>query len=262
MVATMRTPPLNIEREYAKEVKAVIRDINNTINKLLVERLPEIEREVFSDRPLGPRKDAASPKLNAIFNGIKVQVAAKYTPDVMRQMAKRIGVSLSDFNRKAQKSGLKRVAGVDVFFEEPYLEEQIELFSINNANLITNLNDDVINKIQGNVLRDFMAGKRHEEIAKDIRKLVGRGGKTSRRAELIARDQVNKLNGQLTMLRQAELGVKEYIWRTSGDERVRDSHRRKEGKRYRWDDPPNDTGHPGEDINCRCTAEPVLDSIL
>ena len=47
-----------------------------------------------------------------------------------------------------------------------------------------------------------------------------------------------------------------YRWRTAGDDKVRPSHAANEGRIFNWDYPP-DTGHPGEDYNCRCTAEPV-----
>jgi len=46
-----------------------------------------------------------------------------------------------------------------------------------------------------------------------------------------------------------------YIWRTMEDEKVRDSHAVREGKVYNWNLPP-EGGHPGEDHNCRCWAEP------
>jgi hypothetical protein len=46
-----------------------------------------------------------------------------------------------------------------------------------------------------------------------------------------------------------------YIWRTRGDPQVRPSHMENNGKVFSWDNPP-ETGHPGEDYNCRCTAEP------
>lgn len=45
-----------------------------------------------------------------------------------------------------------------------------------------------------------------------------------------------------------------YIWRTQGDDKVRSSHAVNNGKIFAWDNPPQ-TGHPGEDYNCRCTAE-------
>lgn len=49
-----------------------------------------------------------------------------------------------------------------------------------------------------------------------------------------------------------------YVWRTQRDERVRPSHRMNDGRIFSWSDPP-DTGHPGEDYNCRCEAIPYVE---
>lgn len=48
-----------------------------------------------------------------------------------------------------------------------------------------------------------------------------------------------------------------YVWRTRRDERVRTTHSRNGGRLFRWSAPP-DTGHPGEDYNCRCEAVPYV----
>ena len=45
-----------------------------------------------------------------------------------------------------------------------------------------------------------------------------------------------------------------YVWRTKKDDKVRDSHREREGKVFNRHVPP-EGGHPGEDHNCRCWAE-------
>lgn len=47
-----------------------------------------------------------------------------------------------------------------------------------------------------------------------------------------------------------------YIWRTVKDSDVRPAHAAREGKIFSWTNPP-EGGHPGEDYNCRCWAEPV-----
>lgn len=49
----------------------------------------------------------------------------------------------------------------------------------------------------------------------------------------------------------------QYVWRTRGDAKVRQSHRVNDGRRFDWSDPP-DTGHPGTRINCRCEAVPYV----
>jgi SPP1 gp7 family putative phage head morphogenesis protein len=92
-------------------------------------------------------------------------------------------------------------------------------------------------------------------------RLMERGDVSESRAELIARDQVLKLNGKLTESRQTGAGIDRYTWSTSQDERVRDSHRDKEGEVFSWDDPPEDTGHPGQDYQCRCVAIPYFEEV-
>lgn len=49
----------------------------------------------------------------------------------------------------------------------------------------------------------------------------------------------------------------QYIWRTTGDDKVRSSHAANNGKIFSWNNPP-ETGHPGEDYGCRCWAEPYM----
>jgi len=46
-----------------------------------------------------------------------------------------------------------------------------------------------------------------------------------------------------------------YIWRTKKDDKVRGKHAEREGKIFNWHVPP-EGGHPGEEHNCRCWAEP------
>jgi len=48
-----------------------------------------------------------------------------------------------------------------------------------------------------------------------------------------------------------------YIWRDSSDERVRTAHKENDGKIFSWTNPPA-TGHPTQDYQCRCDAEPVM----
>ena len=65
-------------------------------------------------------------------------------------------------------------------------------------------------------------------------------------------------NPKLTAILRDDLKKNErdyYIWHTRKDEKVRDKHAEREGKIFNWHVPP-EGGHPGEDYNCRCWAEP------
>ncbi|MFD3188658.1 phage minor head protein [Sedimentitalea sp. HM32M-2] len=66
--------------------------------------------------------------------------------------------------------------------------------------------------------------------------------------------------GLINQLRQKDLGIERYIWRSQDDAKVRDSHAEYDDQVFRWDDPPAG-GHPGEAHNCRCYAEPVAPAL-
>lgn len=135
-----------------------------------------------------------------------------------------------------------------------------------NVSLIRGLTDDLAKRLETSLLGSLVQGASNREIASI---LVKEFGFSERRAKLIARDQAGSFNGDLNRIRQTAAGVKEYVWSTSLDERVRGnpegrypnarpSHWHRQGKTYRWDKPPED-GHPGMPINCRCTAQAVIE---
>jgi SPP1 gp7 family putative phage head morphogenesis protein len=184
-----------------------------------------------------------------------------------------IGQKTSKWNSAQWQKTMKQVTGVNTAQYEPWLQSQLKSFSGENVALIKSLKDQNLSSIETMTQRSLRSGMRHEEIAKQIE---GQFDTTRSRARLIARDQVSKLNGQLTQLRQNDVGINEYIWRTAADDRVRSNHRAMDGKKCRWDDATvfwNGTawvsrttiggfiGIPGEDYQCRCYGEPVFDSI-
>lgn len=62
--------------------------------------------------------------------------------------------------------------------------------------------------------------------------------------------------GLINQLRQQDLGIERYIWRSQDDAKVRDSHEEYDDRVFRWDEAPAG-GHPGQAHNCRCYAEPL-----
>ena len=163
-------------------------------------------------------------------------------------------------SRKAWARQLKASLGVDLPTAEPELGPVMTAFRDENVALIRSLAADKVTRVRA-ILDDAGAGTRVEEVAKSIRDM---GEVTRSRAELIARDQVLKLNAEVTQRRHKAAGIVEFVWSTSRDERVRADHKVLEGKRYRYDDPPivdrrrGTRGLPGIHFQCRCVAVPVI----
>lgn len=130
--------------------------------------------------------------------------------------------------------------------------------ALQNVRLIVNRPTDFdAQALAASIQRNVAIGGSTRELAEE---LSDRFDFAADHAEFIARDQVGKLTGQLSAQRSQALGITQFVWRTSGDERVRDEHEARDGETYDYDNPP-DGELPGEPINCRCSDEPVLDDI-
>jgi SPP1 gp7 family putative phage head morphogenesis protein len=189
-------------------------------------------------------------------------MAEELDPEFLERLATGAVVETSEFNKAEMTRQLRAAVGVDIFLADPGLLDLVRGFVANNVALIRTIPHQLFEQVEEIVRDGIRKGRRASAIAPTI---AERFGVSRRRAQFIARDQIAKANGQLTQIRQTELGIQSYIWRTSRDERVRESHRELEGTEHRWDDPPTTsegrTVHPGEDFQCRCTAEPVIPGV-
>lgn len=137
----------------------------------------------------------------------------------------------------------------------------LEVWASDGVALIQKLNATRAPIIQDRILEAVTTGERWEAVRETVSAEMGVRG---RHLNLIARDQVAKLNGKITEDLQAAAGVTEFIWRSSGDGWVRETHEEANGKTFKWSEGAPDTGFygesglPGQAGNCRCTAEPVL----
>ena len=249
--------PASQERSYDRALYALTHQLKVLIKERLLPEIPAMIKEVESKMPTNDRQDQYLSRLNSLI--ISLRQAIQRTLEETIKDVVSVGVAINQFNKEQFQRMNRTVFGIDLFVDEPWLADQLELFANQNAQLIRSLPNEELERVSQIIQRNLQEGKRYREISSDIQKSFGI---TRRRATLIARDQTTKLNSSLTKLRQQEIGVEEYIWQTSGDERVRATHKAHDGKKFRWDSPPKNTGHPGQDINCRCNAIAVLDGIL
>lgn len=248
--------PSKLEREYEKELEKLITRAHKLVDAFLLPKLETLVRGVAKER--GVKLDAYSDDVANIMASIGVEFERDYTKKEIEALARKTGKDVDYWNERQIAGSLKPVVSFDVFGKEPWLDSEMSAFAAENVNLISSLSGDFFQDVQDKTLRAIGEGQRWEDIADEIKESYG---VSQSRANLIARDQVGKLQGQLTQLRQEDIGISKYIWRTAGDGRVRESHRDNANKIFAWSDPPA-TGNPGEDYQCRCYGEPYLGDIL
>lgn len=172
-------------------------------------------------------------------------------------------VSRGDAQNHAEVStNLKNQTGIDLsayLRNNPNVVERVNELTVSNIQLIKSIRTQYLDKVQNAVMQAMVHGALNKDLGEQLKKL---GKDAESRAMLIARDQSSKLNAALTRARHEEVGIKKYMWSTSGDERVRASHAEKDGQIFEYTNPPADTGHPGHDVNCRCVQIPVLDDAV
>jgi len=192
-----------------------------------------------------------------------------------------------DFNDKQYEKSAKANLGIEFPVNEDWWPDARETWQDRNYDLIQSDIKRYISQVNGLTERAVTSGWSLSELSKKVKALDV--SITENRARFIARDQIGKLNGQITQRRMEAAGLSMYIWSTSGDERVRgdpagffpdadSSHYIMDNLLCRWDDPTvysEDGGktwidrpsnavllHPGEDYQCRCTAMAYWNEIV
>lgn len=232
-------------RKLQQIVKLVRADIDAELVPAIKQSVPEYVADAWSD----------------VIAAALQRLVARWTSPFARQQAREIaGSFVSDASTRA----MRKTVGIDLYGGNDQLIDYLKAAADQNAALITSIPVQYLEQVSNIVTGNMRAGMRPSYIEQA---LVKQFGVTQRRAKLIARDQVSKIQGEITRIRQVNSGITYFRWLTAHDERVRPSHVAV-GKRdvgygpgvFKWSDLPVVDGvptFPGQPINCRCVAVPV-----
>ena len=237
------------------------------LNRVVSKHLPRIKKAAEAEREVPRRAD----DLNSLMSAIQAAFA---------DMAKDLDLQTEQFDlygklealaNQSQKLSIrqwKRIIGktlgldlADDYYLGQFFQQLLDQWVSENVSLIKTIPQGSLEEMREIVYNGYRTGQTTTSIVKEIQHTYS---VNKSHARLIARDQMAKLNAELTKRQQTDAGVESYKWSTSRDSRVREGHRRLNGKIFRWDDPPvvdAKTGrrcHPGEDYQCRCVAIPVF----
>lgn len=266
-------PPKTIELAYLRFMLQVLDVAKNLVRRELIEPLPRLvaagklddyewhraSHENDEERLRELERTDSPDEVRRRAAGLRVSFDRGVVPDArLEQSIRDFGQRTADYQGSQLQRQIRTAMGIEVPLSDPRYGERLRNWTTENVGLIKSIPGDMLDEVERELVRGVNDGTRWEVLASRIEQ---RFGVAERRAALIARDQVGKFYGSVQRARQTNLGIKRYIWRTSRDERVRPEHVEREGEIFEWADPPED-GHPGQPINCRCTAEPILEDLL
>lgn len=240
--------PFSMEREYQR----LMRDLVSQMNEISSSDESALLSVVESS---SSRSGGADERIRNIIGLITERIENRLSENIVTQKIKQIGFQTSSFNANQFREVINSVFAINLTVYEPWLNDMLDVWTGENTRLIKTVKSEYLGEVERIVRQGWLEGIPGRQVSKEIQK---RFELSNGRAQRIARDQIGKLNGQISERRQTDAGIEEYEWLTSRDARVRDEHSAREGKIFRWDNPPKD-GHPGREINCRCVAQPILD---
>lgn len=257
--------PDGAEREYTRIMLALHRSLVADTNKYILPALATLSEQRQNEMNQDSWLDDWQQRIK------ELEAVAKMHVEKAKDKLPMIFKSISDKNQKEferivkLKTGItlppvmdgvpKYKLGINPFRSEPFLIPLREQWIKTNTDLIVTYPTKFYADIVGDVERGFSNGWSVKQLKQQLQK---RYEMSDYRATLIAQDQILKANADLTEQRLKSAGVEKYIWRTSNDSRVRPEHAARNGKTFRFDNPPPD-GNAGKPIRCRCYAEPIFD---
>lgn len=140
----------------------------------------------------------------------------------------------------------------------------VDEWSRKAASLITSVRDEVAEGLRRDVVAALESGTDPATLAARWRAqgVPVEWGTLEGRMKVIAQHQLSTLHAGVQRERATALGVSEFVWRSQGDDKVRDEHRAADGQIYTYADGHPTEGLPGEPVNCRCWAESVIPDAL
>jgi SPP1 gp7 family putative phage head morphogenesis protein len=233
--------------QFRKALLNLTNSLKADINNKIIPILKQYEAEYVNDAYASELERAFTVIRSAYAN---IGVEARFVASTFVK-------GVDNENKKRFYKSIESAIGVNMqsIVRNENLEDILIAKTQDNVALIRSIPEEFLKKVENVVYNGTVTGNNASSLISEIRNVYK---VSENRARTIARDQTSKLNSAFNQQRQQNLGIEEYVWVTADDGNVRQSHKDNNGKTFRWDSPPKDTGHPGEDINCRCIAQPVI----
>ncbi|WP_186650004.1 minor capsid protein [Fluviispira vulneris] len=261
-------PPINLERQFQRELFYILEPAIAEINKLVLKKLPvwldyySMNTDGFFDQN---ESDENNTEVSSWFDKIKLMLGLYLTYKGIKSIIKKYSDKIVKYSKVKLDNQIIKKYKMNPYYSEDNIEKSKLLWIDRNINSVNDIANNYVNKIQAhvnNVITKSRASENKTDHINEFKATVDvHAQKIEGNIANLARDQVSGFDGETTMILQNEIGVKKFIWQTCRDERVRPTHRELEGRECDWNDLPKIAGEtvwPGSQYNCRCTAKPIF----
>ena len=263
--------PKGIEQEARRTLKGITKPIQLELEGIIENMRDKSAREVG--------KELEAVKKNYDF---QLQMTAD-------QIAENWVGKVNSYNKQKFMSHMRKVLGIDIgTIVDEAMKDELDIMIMENASYIKSIPSYLVGHVADRVVQHFKGIPMPE--GRTLRQQIKEEFKISDgRAKVLARDQTSKMNTSISAIRQVNLGIDCYVWKTVQDERVvgtpggvypkttklHKNHYIMQGLVCKWADPnvySDDKGktwkprtaemphnHPGDDIMCRCRPAPFID---
>lgn len=263
--------PKSIENEARRTLKNITKPIQLELEYIIDNMRDKSAREV------GKELEAVKKNYDFQLETTAEQIAENWVGKVNR------------YNKEKFMSHMRKVLGIDIgAIVDEAMKDDLEVMVMESAHYIKSIPSYLVGHVADRVVQHFKGIPMPE--GRTLRQQIKEEFKVSDgRAKVLARDQTSKMNTSISAIRQVNLGIDCYIWKTVEDERVvgkpggvypkttklHKNHYIMQGLLCKWADPTvysDDKGatwkprtaqmphnHPGDDIMCRCRPAPFID---
>lgn len=263
--------PKSIENEARRTLKNITKPIQLELEYIIDNMRDKSAREV------GKELEAVKKNYDFQLETTAEQIAENWVGKVNR------------YNKEKFMSHMRKTLGIDIgAIVDEAMKDELEIMVMENASYIKSIPNYLVGHVADRVVQHFKGIPMPEN--RTLRQQIKEEFKVSDgRAKVLARDQTSKMNTSISAIRQVNLGIDCYVWKTVEDERVvgkpggvypkttklHKNHYIMQGLLCKWADPhvySDDKGatwkprtaqmphnHPGDDIMCRCRPAPFID---
>jgi SPP1 gp7 family putative phage head morphogenesis protein len=228
----------------------------------------------FENQAIGGLHVSTVEKFSDAQVGNYANVFLKLSKQVKRKLLKQfdnkriegfVGSLLSKVDKYGQQQvylPAEEVLGINMkqLLARDISQPQVNALIQESIQWVKKLRDETLESFTSETLRQMSQGKDLNDIVANTKEITS---KRKNAAKFVARNQVANFNAMTTKIRHQKLGIEKGIWVTSKDERVRKSHKERNGKEFDlseglYSSEDGKTLFPGTDYQCRCTYRAII----